>query len=73
MEMSYRKSHLSSVFWLHAHLIRSAKPRHESLAFDLNKSLITGDELQFQVVSDRCNEASIFKAERQMTQNAHTL
>jgi len=65
MEMSYRKSHLSSVFGLHARLIRPAKPRYESLFFDLNKSLIiTGHELQFQVVSDRCSEASIFKAER---------
>lgn len=73
MEISYRKSHLSSVFWLHARLIRPAKPRHDSLSFDLNKSLITGDELQFQVVSDRCNEASIFKVEKQMIQNAHTL
>lgn len=66
MEMSYRKSHLSSVFWLHARLIQPAKPRYESLFFDLNMSLITGDDLQFQVVLDRCSEASIFKAERQV-------
>lgn len=68
MEMSYWKSHLSSEFWLHA------KMRYESLSFDLNKSLITGDELQFQVVSDRCSEASIFKAERHVRwTRMHTL